>query len=157
MAEPCWINASNKTDLPGKSGIYWFRYCVINIRMEPGCSRIIPEIPLYWSSDEPWHWATVTKTASVAVWCLNVYEEGWESSEKCDCDRCFGQRAACSLPASLHRTGYPGEQRRLDMQGSRNARAGLNFSQLRGCHLFPPYVSPDTLTSFHISSSPIWC
>lgn len=87
MAEPCWINASNKTDLPRKSGIYWFCYCVINIKIEPGCSRIILEIPLYWSPDEPPSWATMTKkTASVPVWCLNVYEQGWESSGKCDGD-----------------------------------------------------------------------
>lgn len=149
MAEPCWINASNKTDLPGKSGIHWFRYCVINIRMEPGCSRIILEIPFYWSSDEPWYWAT----ALVPVWCRNVYEQGWESLEKCDCDCCFGQWAACWLPASLHRTGYPGEQRQLHIQGSRTARAGLNSLQLHGCHFFPldplipspPFISPPLL------------
>lgn len=155
MAEPCWINASNKTDLPRKSGIYWFCYCVINTRMEPGCSRISPEIPLYWSSDEPWYWATVTKTASVAVGCLNVYEKGWGSSGKWLWLLLWvvGSLLAPSVVTS-HR--LPRRAAAAGHAGKQECQSWPKFLAALWLPFFSPYVSPDTRTSFHISS-PVWC
>lgn len=55
-----------KKDHPGKKETYWFCYCVLNIKVEPGCSKIILEIFLLRKFR--WTRSTVTKTASAAVW-----------------------------------------------------------------------------------------
>lgn len=152
MAESCWINASNKTDLPGRSGIYWFCYCVINIKVEPGCSRIISEISQMNLSTERlrqkqhrcWFDAEmliindgkVQKSATVLRVKLRLLL------------RESGRHA--SPPASLYRTSYPGEQRQLDMQGSRNAACCVErWPKFLGAPRIPGFstnVSPNTVT-----------